>query len=1142
MGRRVLAFFLGMLFGIILIVGGVAGAIYIAVKVIKVEQYSPEASNYIGDLASMSIYDIGQTLYTMYGEKKGLQDADGNYYSLGDLCENYNIDLTTALGMELPQEVMDMPAFEFFNGDGGFDNALKQIKVSTIPAIVNMFGGSGEDGSSNGAFGENVVAELSKYSMFDLLSNEEVGIAGVFANIRFAEILPSSFPAEDSDNKLMWAVGQTKIGGLLNGMSGSDNIMSQLNEGGAFETLGQLELSALFGEDQYITAILGADAVFADLIDEDGSIRLDDIINGVSIGELLGCQKNEIENVDGYVSVAKATDEEDSTEVKSIEKGDKTLYVKSSDGETWYEAELDCDSKEEDHVHDINCFTLVWYSATARQNGETGEATDLVDDDGSRYPKTVGLYAVLSNLSIADMTSGNDNALMNNIKKLKVRDIVNGVEISGVMETFADLTIEELMGGAIDDLYLGSFFSFERKTIAELNGYDNKITVFKQDNENEVAFYVMTDANGNIAMSNNGENWYEAKIDCDNKDEHTHDFDCYGYVWYDKDGALAEGIQGKLANKQIANLTKLNDEIKKLTLSDVLGEGVPAMLKSIAHTQIGELNDAIQDMHLGSFLEYERRLTCANEGEDHEHDDDCYAWYKLTCTDGEGHEHNDGCYEQAEGMMAKIADIKVNKLGDLNQTIKTFTLRDVLGADVPDMLQSLADTEIGDLNNAIKTMHLGDFLEYKRIVNCGKEDEAGHEHNDACYAWFKLTCDDESDGHKHNIDCYEQATGMMAKLADKTVDELGNMDSIVQDFTLRDVLGDSIPTMLADVADTPVGKVGEAIQNIYLGSALSYHRKEMSRDGYTLEAGSILQNDFPVVCKKTVDGQPILYIKSEDGKIWYEAVRNCELKHTHDKDCYGYVWYEDEDCTVPVSGIVKAFVNSKVNNVSSKMQTVTLGEMGIGGNSILDALQDTPIMEIGNEINNLKMGVVLGYTKGDKLHDTATCKETHEHNENCYDYVWYEDKAKNVIVKGLNAKIANKTIKDMSGAGLTEIATGLTIGDLIDSGMMNLGDTEAAQEENSYKLSIIYCGDNEHTFDGEITIWGVPSSKTWQCTLADYLSYSATNSNATAKEFWLKCHGAENEADLTAEQLEHRDDWQDLTLTRFISTLLSAIS
>jgi len=1083
MGRRVLAFFLGLIFGIILVVGGVAAAIYVSVCVVKVEKIVPEANNFLGDLSQKSIYDIGKEIYGLYSAQIGVKDENGNYYTVEQFFANYNIDPNTAFGTELPQEVLQMPAFEFFS-EGGFERASKQIKVSTVPAIVNLFGGKSEDGASNGMFGENVMTELSKYSMHDLL-NEEIGVAGVFSNVKIADILPNAFPSQDSDNKIMWAVGQTSIGKALNGMSGGQNIMLQLKADGAFESVGALELTAVLGESQYINALLGSNAKICDLIDDNGNIRFDDIINGVSVGELLGCQKNKIEDVTDYVAID-GQDPDSDTLIMQKTDGENTVYVKCTDGENWYEVLITCTNEEDGHTHTAECFGYAWYStAECAQTHTHQNSTDMIKD-GVYYPRAEGLYAVLSSLSISDFTSGNDNALMDKIKTLKIKDIINGADVNGIMNAFVELTIEELMNGAIEDLYLGEFFNYERLAINNIDAYDqSNVTEIKKDNDTTlIEYYLITDAENNIALSTDNKNWYEGKLVCEKTEpDHVHSESCYTFVWY-KDSAhtaIADGIQGKFANNQISDLQNLNEEIQRLTLRDMYEDGaIPSMLTSIADTPISELNNAIKTMYLGEFLQYTRTLECA---EDHEHVNACYKWYK---SDGSA----------VDGMMAKLADKQVNELGDLNNTIKEFTLRDVLGDDIPAMLKSIADTTIADLNNAINTMYLGEFLEYTRTLECTEN----HEHVNACYKWYK------SDG--------SAVDGMMAKLADKQVNELGDLNNTIKDFTLRDVLGDDIPEMLKDVADTKISELDSAINSLYLGSAMQYARKETLTDGYTDTVIASAPESAVEVRSKTTDGVTS-FIKTDEGEKWYEAEITCTKTHVHTADCYKYIWRDKNG--EPVEGIAKAFVNCKLNNIDVTMDNMTLRELGISsdGNNILKAIEDVPVMEIGDHINNVKMGEVLGYTKGERLDTTTSCEEDHTHTDDCYDYVWYEDSAKTTAVKGLNGKIANLTVGGMNGgAGLSSISASLTIGDLIDSGMMEIN------ENDEYKFAIICC-------DGDADC---------DCSLAKYIAATTVNSSLTAQQYWESTH-----ASYAGDKEAHKNVWRNLTLNDFMNMLLRAI-
>lgn len=1160
MGRRVLAFFLGFIFAFVVI----AGAIAIAVFAVKVDQYAPGSDKFLGDLSHMSVYDLGKSIYQLYGEKLGMTDDEGKYYSLGQFCENYKIDVNTAFGMNVPQEVLDIPAFEFFS-DGGVDRAMQQIKVSALPAVVNMFS-KNEDGT--GMFGSEVIAELSKYSLYDMLSNQEVGFAGVLANVRIAQLMPDSFPAEDSDNKLMWAVGQTKIGGLLNGMSGSDSILLQLKTGGAFETLGGLAVSTVLGESEYVNALMGSGAVFADLIADDGSIRLDDIINGVSVGQLLGCQKNDTLNAEEYTQEV-VKDSTNGVYVKSKTEGvgenAQTLYLMSVNGEEWFEAELKCDNAEETHTHGTDCFKYVWYSTVECAKGDEHdhEASGDMFKEGKYYALTDGLYGVLAGLSITDLTSGSSDELVEELKVLKISDVMGATQVSGIMEAFVDLTIEELMNGAIDDMYLGEFFNLKRTAIQEpeKNGYDLSesavLEVGKERDDSVLAYYVATkNADGSIAMSFDKKTWYVGKKECDVAG-HDHNENCYSYEWRNKEsGELAEGVQNKLASKQIADMQHLNEEIQNMTLNDVFGkDAVPSMLSSIADVKIGELSEHIDTIKLGTLLEYSYELVCTdptNHLSESDHKHDCYVW-----TDKEG--------QPVTGMMAKLAYKTVGQLGDLSKTIQDFTLRDVLGDSIPSMLNSLADTAIGELNTAINGMYLGDFLEYKKVEKTCVNNDPEHIHDGKCqFDWYKLDC---SVDHEHDDSCYSIVEGMMSKLAYNKVSELGNLNSTIQEFTLRDVLGDNIPSMLLDVADTPIKDVSDAIQEIYLGSALGYARKEVTdRTNYSSAIGDV-QSDGEYLVYRFKEGEMLLdkYIKREPGqKVWYEAVR----KEKEDGFHYDYVWYETDKATgeitdKEVSGIVKALVNSKVGNVSTSIETMTLGEMGIGGdpenpNRILDGLQDTKINKIGGAINEMKMATVLGYEKN------YTCESTdpdHKHTDAC-GYVWIAECTSNhekptdhlesdhitikgktyYKVKGLNAKIANYTLKDMTGDTLTDIALNLTIGELIDSGMISLGEDANEAKENEYKLSLLFSTEEtQHGFSEKVYMHEMSAGKqSFSCNLVDYGKYKACDgkANTTTKQYWDKCH---LNSGLSEEALKaHTEKWKGLTLKNFVSELLKA--
>ena len=119
----------------------------------------------------------------------------------------------------------------------------------------------------------------------------------------------------------------------------------------------------------------------------------------------------------------------------------------------------------------------------------------------------------------------------------------------------------------------------------------------------------------------------------------------------------------------------------------------------------------------------------------------------------------------------------------------------------------------------------------------------------------------------------------------------------------------------------------------------------------------------------------------------------------------------------------------------------------------------------------------------------------------------------------------------MSGNGMKDVVGGLTMGDLLDSGMMDLGEGDAGKN-NEYKLAIIYC---QGAHSNSLT------SK--RCTLENYFVYKTANSSDTmsAMNFYLLTHNITSEEGMTTEQIAHRDVWKQETLNDFITMLFSVL-
>lgn len=715
---RVLAFFLGMIFGIVFLLGSLGLGVYLAVTKVTPADISQETA-VLGDLANMSLLDIYKNLSTLYSQKIGVADQNGKYYSLGDLCTQYNIDSQNLFGVSLSDDLLEVPVFEFFStstdsqGNNGVQRALKQIKVSAIPSLLNLFV-KNEDGSA--IVNDNVMEELSNYNIVELMTKEQ-GIAYVFENITFSQLLPENFPSDpNGDNALMWAVGQSSVGKLYTALGSNDSLFLQLKDGGALETLGQMEVTDLLGSQAGTLSSLFGDTLVVDLVGENGEINVDDIINYTYVGSLLGCIRNEITDVSGYHVLASSPNGD---VLYGIIDGKDSL-VKEEDGK-YYEAELTC--TEQHDVHGYDCYGFVWYNSSVLPSDHPCTPDEELIKDGLHHSKVSSLYGAFVNLRIADITGGSFDAILDKVKDLTIGEIVNG-EVSGILANFADMTVGELLDGGLEDMYLGSFLGYAR-TQADSSAVTGVTTL---PDGTKVGF-----ANGNTVMSDDGKTWYLAQQTCEQHADHTRD--CYRYVWTDGSAAV-EGLMAKFSDKKVNSLGDMSDMLQQLTLAEVLGEeNLTGIFRQLANVPIGQISAEIDNIYIGTVLEYTRKQVAdisgytavddvadvlQNNGEFVRKDGDVWYEAKLDCT--ESHVHNSDCYgfvwytdethtQAVSGLEGIFANSTLNNIGDKLQ-LENFTLAKLgIGGD-NNILAYLQDVPLSEIVTQLNTMKLGVALGY----------------------------------------------------------------------------------------------------------------------------------------------------------------------------------------------------------------------------------------------------------------------------------------------------------------------------------------------------------------------------------------------------------------------------------------------
>lgn len=715
---RVLAFFLGMIFGIVFLLGSLGLGVYLAVTKVTPADISQETA-VLGDLANMSLLDIYKNLSTLYSQKIGVADENGKYYSLGDLCTQYNIDSQNLFGVSLSDDLLEVPVFEFFSattdsqGNNGVQRALKQIKVSAIPSLLNLIV-KNEDGSA--IVNDNVMEELSNYNIVELMTKEQ-GIAYVFENITFSQLLPENFPSDpNGDNALMWAVGQSSVGKLYTALGSNDSLFLQLKDGGALETLGQMEVTDLLGSEAGTLSSLFGDTLVVDLVGENGEINVDDIINYTYVGSLLGCIRNEITDVSGYHVLASSPNGD---VLYGIIDGKDSL-VKEEDGK-YYEAELTC--TEQHDVHGYDCYGFVWYNSSVLPSDHPCTPDEELIKDGLHHSKVSSLYGAFVNLRIADITGGSFDAILDKVKDLTIGEIVNG-EVSGILANFADMTVGELLNGGLEKMYLGNFLGYTR-TQTDATQVTGVATL---DDGTKVGF-----ANGNTVMSDDGKTWYLAQQTCEQHADHTRD--CYRYVWTDGSAAV-EGLMAKFADKKVNSLGDMSDMLQQLTLAEVLGEeNLTGIFRQLANVPIGQISAEIDNIYIGTVLEYTRKQVAdisgytavddvadvlQNNGEFVRKDGDVWYEAKLDCT--ESHVHNSDCYgfvwytdetcvQAVSGLEAMLSNATIKTIGD-RLKLENFTLAKLgIGGD-NNILTYLQDVPLSEIDTQLNTMKLGVALGY----------------------------------------------------------------------------------------------------------------------------------------------------------------------------------------------------------------------------------------------------------------------------------------------------------------------------------------------------------------------------------------------------------------------------------------------
>lgn len=298
------------------------------------------------------------------------------------------------------------------------------------------------------------------------------------------------------------------------------------------------------------------------------------------------------------------------------------------------------------------------------------------------------------------------------------------------------------------------------------------------------------------------------------------------------------------------------------------------------------------------------------------------------------------------------------------------------------IMAEIADTPVGDLSSIegkLKDMKIGDLLGNKPVYTDETKTKIDH--------W------EDSKG--------EKITGITATLSDLTINELsdGNkLQDTIDDMRIADVMGytekedgwyqgdKKVTGVMASLADSKVGDLSTDINNMQIGKMLGHtpvYTDESNKkiDHWEDSDGKPITGIMASFANLTVDDM------SDNSKV-QDAIQDIKVADVMGlKQNENGIWLDSEGN--PASGIMSAIADTKVGDLSSKMQEIKIGEM-LGhtpvykkdseGNEIIDywkdsngnkvtgvvgVLADTSVADLNERLNNVTVGEVLGFEYND---------------------------------------------------------------------------------------------------------------------------------------------------------------------------------
>ena len=1006
--------------------------------------------------------------------------------TLDYMIDRYGLILPEAVDELLPDEVRQLKLNNVLSAEGR-EALLKGVKVKSLLAFVPA-----------GTISEPAAETLGNRTLYDVM---ESGLGHLLTGVHLGYLVGVDYTKDEAGNfvvvlkdpekpTLFELIAPIDVGEMLTVLSEGGDMMGVVRKSiGNVMLLSLVETLTGTPTDLVATIMEGKTLEDVLVMDENTgmyTVKLDALLEGRMFGELLG-----------YTAVWSETDppyivewQEDGRPVTGYMRG-----LASADAGIL----MTEDFEPSDLFADVYLGDFMNYTPIV---DETGAITGWLDATGEPVNKA---YNNLAMKSVAEMTSeGMEfDTLFTGIyvgdfygyvydedRDVWTKEVSEGVyeDVTGMDRVIAKIEIGRLLSD--EDYSITS--EFEGMQLGELLGYTK---------EGDEWYQEVDDGEGGVTLQKVGA-MESAIADADAADLMNGEFDIAEtykdvfvgdmmeytrgdeilpeggvspelpqdreYEWYSvydeenpENNQLVTGMEAKLANYSLYKLIKGEQKMdadtvtEGMTVAEILGltervcyvydqEGNPLYLEgervtvSLWYDENGTKANGV----IGAMAQKEfSALMDSDEGFDSLYIGETLGqvridekWYNL----GEVSTYTDGAYEEyrveatvATGMMTHLSDLTIGEMDDNSK-----------------------------VTEKIKGVKVGEAMGWTRV-------ERVDEHGETVVVWYKTYDPVTGIG--------EEADGTMATLAEYPI---GDLDTEIDQMPVGKLLGykkvdgvwyktyvgegdpanEVADGVMKAIADIPVADLSDEINRIKIGEIMGWEYEE--GDWYEVDA---LGNKTKATGIMVAFASLTLDEMSDGAKV-SEVVRTVKVGDAMGWTLHDGVWYktyvgEEDPANELADGTLGALADYPIGDINEEIKNLEVGKL-LGWTQTEDGWVDesdaevTGLMkvvagyrvnELSTEINNVKIGTIMDWEY---------------HDGKWYEVYDEENPERNVEASGIMTGFADLTMDEMSDAEkVSSVVQDLRLGDTMGWYPVSTGTTY----EDGVTTKNVWYKDAEHT-------------------------------------------------------------------------------